>query len=409
MARLYANNYSTTLNGSIDDTTTTITVTSVSGLPAIGSGDTCNLTIDDGTNIEVVQATAVSTNDLTVVRGQEGTSGTSFTDGTTIELRATRDAFQNCLENDQSPTLAGTLFADTYTIYWSGGGSGTSYSIGASGGTPFMRGSNDNYKIQTNNDGFTISYSSGNSMTFGDGTGITISSSLPFTIGAGCNIDFNGASSLKVPYGATPTISANGHLAVDSTVTDFSTGILKYYGGEEMGVIAMPIGEFTSPTDGHVVAYNATNDEFELVAPSGGGGVSFVGAQAALTSAQSISTGTVTVVNWDSENFDSGTLHDNSTNNSRITVPSAGKYQISANIVFSTNNTGIRQILIRKNGSGSLGSIIFDNNGAGEDQTFFFWNDDASSSDYYEIQVYQDSGSSVDVTTASVFTVMEIK
>lgn len=35
-----------------------------------------------------------------------------------------------------------------------------------------------------------------------------------------------------------------------------------------MGVVAMPIGQFTSPTNGYVVAYNATNDEFELVAQS---------------------------------------------------------------------------------------------------------------------------------------------
>jgi hypothetical protein len=43
-----------------------------------------------------------------------------------------------------------------------------------------------------------------------------------------------------------------------------------YYGGEEMGVVAMPIAQFTGPTDGYVVAYNATNDEFELVAAGSG-------------------------------------------------------------------------------------------------------------------------------------------
>lgn len=88
-------------------------------------------------------------------------------------------------------------------------------------------------------------------------------------------IDGNGKTSistaLNIPNGATPTISANGDIGIDTTVTDFSTGIMKYYGGEEMGVVAMPIAQFTTPTDGHVVAYNATTDEFELVAASGGG------------------------------------------------------------------------------------------------------------------------------------------
>lgn len=85
-------------------------------------------------------------------------------------------------------------------------------------------------------------------------------------------IDFGGASSFEIPNSATPTVDANGEIAIDTTVTNFSTGIMKYYGGEEMGVVAMPIAQFTSPTGGYVVAYNATNDEFELVAQSGGGG-----------------------------------------------------------------------------------------------------------------------------------------
>jgi hypothetical protein len=78
--------------------------------------------------------------------------------------------------------------------------------------------------------------------------------------------DFGGATSLEIPNSATPTVNADGEIAIDTTVTDFSTGIMKYYGGEEMGVVAMPIAQFTTPTDGNVISYNATNDEFELVA-----------------------------------------------------------------------------------------------------------------------------------------------
>jgi len=50
--------------------------------------------------------------------------------------------------------------------------------------------------------------------------------------------------------------------------------VMKYFSGEEMAVVAMPIAEFTSPTDGHVVTYNATNDEFELAAGGAGGATS---------------------------------------------------------------------------------------------------------------------------------------
>lgn len=86
--------------------------------------------------------------------------------------------------------------------------------------------------------------------------------------------DFGGADDLEIPNSATPTVDTNGQVAIDTSVTDLSHGLLKYFGGEEMGVVAMPIAEYTTPTDGHVVAYNATNDEFELVAQSGGGGSS---------------------------------------------------------------------------------------------------------------------------------------
>jgi hypothetical protein len=78
-------------------------------------------------------------------------------------------------------------------------------------------------------------------------------------------IDAGSATSLEIPNSATPTVNANGEIAIDTTVTDFSHGVMKYYSGEEMGVLAMPIAQFTSPTDNYVVAYNATNDEFELI------------------------------------------------------------------------------------------------------------------------------------------------
>lgn len=115
MTRLYTNNYQTSLNGAITDVATTVTVDSVVNLPAIGSGDTCQLTIDDGTNVEVVTATSVAGSVITITRGQEGTSGTAFADGTTIALRATALGFQDALGADTSPQLQGAL--DTNANY----------------------------------------------------------------------------------------------------------------------------------------------------------------------------------------------------------------------------------------------------------------------------------------------------
>lgn len=83
--------------------------------------------------------------------------------------------------------------------------------------------------------------------------------------------DFGGATSLEIPNGATPTVNAAGEIAVDTTITDY-TGMIKYYDGtEELTVLGLPTANL-STTDGHVVAYNAANNELEMVAQTGGAG-----------------------------------------------------------------------------------------------------------------------------------------
>ena len=83
--------------------------------------------------------------------------------------------------------------------------------------------------------------------------------------------DFGGATSLEIPNGAAPTVNAAGEIAIDTTITDH-TGMIKYYDGtEELTVLALPTANLIS-TDAYVVAYNATNNEFEMVAQTGGGG-----------------------------------------------------------------------------------------------------------------------------------------
>ena len=315
MTRLYSNNFSTTLDGSITDSATSIDVTSATGLPSVGSGDTCLLTIDDGTNIEIVECTAVSSNTLTVVRGQESTSGTAFDDGVTIELRATAGSFI-----DREGEVE---FSDAVTF------SGT--------------------------------------------------------------IDAGGATSLEIPNSATPTVNADGEIALDTTVSDFSHGILKYYGGEEMAVVAVPIAELTSPSDGHVIAYNATNDEFELVAQSGG---STAPAFAAVPSgAQSIANATDTKVSFQTEVFDTNSDFDNSTNY-RFTPTVAGKYQINAGVGISSLDPGNQLIIkIYKNGTAYRSHKTFSSVNDSQSTVISDILDMNGSTDYVEIYAYQNDGS----------------
>lgn len=77
--------------------------------------------------------------------------------------------------------------------------------------------------------------------------------------------NFGGASSFELPNSATPTVDATGEIALDTTITDH-TPLLRYFSGsEEMLVIAIPNDQLTS-TNAHVISYNATDNEFEMVA-----------------------------------------------------------------------------------------------------------------------------------------------
>lgn len=98
----------------------------------------------------------------------------------------------------------------------------------------------------------------------GDGISGNPTISLPSTV------DLGGKTSFELPNSAAPTVDADGEIAVDTTVTDFSHGILKYYSGEEMAVVAMPVAQLSSPTNNYVVTYDSTADEFQLKAASGG-------------------------------------------------------------------------------------------------------------------------------------------
>jgi len=82
------------------------------------------------------------------------------------------------------------------------------------------------------------------------------------------------SSSMRIALSAAPTMAVDGDFAIDTTITDFSMGLIKYFDGEEMAVVAMPVAELTTPTDGDAVTYNATTDEFELRA-GGGAGLTF--------------------------------------------------------------------------------------------------------------------------------------
>lgn len=108
---------------------------------------------------------------------------------------------------------------------------------------------------------------------------------------------------------------------------------------------------------------------------------------------QTISTGTNTKVTFDSEQYDTNAYHSTTTNTSRITVPSAGKYQFNMKVDWQSGSaTGARNIYIDKNGGNMAywyGSQPLSGNNETQTAEIIL---DAAANDYFEMTIYQDSG-----------------
>lgn len=94
--RKYTNNGSGTLLAAITNAQTGLTLSSGQGaeFPSLSGSDWFIGTLDSGSGtVEIVKVTARSTDYLTIVRAQEGTSNSAFSAGAKFELRATAASF----------------------------------------------------------------------------------------------------------------------------------------------------------------------------------------------------------------------------------------------------------------------------------------------------------------------------
>jgi len=119
---------------------------------------------------------------------------------------------------------------------------------------------------------------------------------------------------------------------------------------------------------------------------------------------QSLTDSTETALSFNSEDFDVGTLHDTSTNNSRITVPAsnAGVYLAVGAAGFAPSATGLRYIVLRKNGTTKLAMVTMPSNTAGSGTII-----QVSAclslavADYIEVIAFQSSGGALNVGHAT--------
>ncbi len=120
------------------------------------------------------------------------------------------------------------------------------------------------------------------------------------------------------------------------------------------------------------------------------------------------SNGALANTTWDALNltaeaYDSHAAHDNATNNTRLTAPEPGLYNITAHVTFDINSAGIRGLDIRKNaaavqtGGTDLALVIIAGNATTEARLIATVDHQLTASDYVEVFAYQSSGASLNV------------
>lgn len=116
---VFLNNYQTTLGAAFSSTATTMTVSSVVGLPALTTGQFIPMTLtpasSPGSAYEIVYVTGISGSNLTVERGQENTSALNWNTGDILYSTNTADTTFPATGSPSAVIEASSITTDTLT------------------------------------------------------------------------------------------------------------------------------------------------------------------------------------------------------------------------------------------------------------------------------------------------------
>ena len=243
-------------------------------------------------------------------------------------------------------------------------------------------------------------------------TTITVNTGL-FAAGDTVFIQNRGAGVCTVTAG-TATVACAGSLALpqnDAGILYFtSASAAIFYDWIQVGATSplttkgdlygystsdarIPIG-----TNGHVLTADSTESlGLKWAAPAA---ASFVGCSLTKSANQSLSNNTSTAITFDGEKFDTDSFHDNSTNTSRVTIPSGkgGYYLITGNLKFTSSTGGVRRADLKKNGTLiQLYFLQYPNTGSDWTGSSFASIENLAVGDYIELFGEQSSGGALNV------------
>jgi hypothetical protein len=120
--------------------------------------------------------------------------------------------------------------------------------------------------------------------------------------------------------------------------------------------------------------------------------------------AQSATSGAGLVLAFNTERYDTDTMHDPATNNSRITCVTAGRYHLGVVISMAANATGYREVGLLLNGATVIAAADVPSVGAGAPTRLTASADYAlAAGDYVEAYAFQNSGGALNVEAVTAF------
>jgi hypothetical protein len=115
------------------------------------------------------------------------------------------------------------------------------------------------------------------------------------------------------------------------------------------------------------------------------------------SASQALTTATVTLLTFDSERFDNGTVHSTSANTGRLTVPITGLYLVGAKLNWQVAGTGRREAFISHSAGGEVARDGRDATSTGVSflSPSGIWQ--AAAGEYFTVSGYHERGSNLSV------------
>lgn len=206
----------------------------------------------------------------------------------------------------------------------------------------------------------------------------------------------------NVPMTFYGTISYPPLVAEINNIIDTPSNV----GTDFVGLIVDSVGGY------QFLVWTDANDWYYMETTSSGTSA-VLGARVKHSLNQTIADSTGTILSFNSEDYDVGSFHDNTINNSRLTVPITGYYKITAQVSWQQDTRGYRTLQIVH----SFAGVIVDSTIAPADgkptshivTTDFYM----QASEYIQVRVEQTSGGNLDIQvidpSSPVFSIFRIK